>query len=78
VYQTLLVRLSAVPTPLLALDVQRGGMPGHPGANVGSPTICLLCIEVVYCEQEYYQEAEAALISRAQQVCYETHSPGES
>jgi len=24
--------LSAVPTPVFALDVQRGGMPGHPGA----------------------------------------------
>jgi hypothetical protein len=32
VNQTLLVRLSAVPTPLFALDVQRGGIPGHPGA----------------------------------------------
>jgi hypothetical protein len=32
VNQTLLVRLSDVPTPLLALDVQRGGIPGHPGA----------------------------------------------
>ena len=28
------VRLSAVPTPLLALEVQRGAMPGHPGALI--------------------------------------------
>jgi hypothetical protein len=27
--------LSAVPTPFLALEVQRGSMPGQPGANEG-------------------------------------------
>jgi hypothetical protein len=38
VNQTRLSRLAAVPTPLFALDVQRPGMPGQPGANVlGSP-----------------------------------------
>jgi len=35
VNHTRLLRLSAVPTPVLALEVQRGGMPGHPGANMG-------------------------------------------
>src|SRR5438067_13855740 len=30
---TRLEAVSAVPTPLLALDVQRGGMPGQPGAK---------------------------------------------
>ena len=30
--QTLLCWLRAVPAPLLALEVQRGGMPGPPGA----------------------------------------------
>src|SRR3954469_13275999 len=33
VNQARLSRLTAVPRPLLALDVQRAGMPGHPGAN---------------------------------------------
>jgi hypothetical protein len=32
VNHTRLERLNAVPTPVFALDVQRGGMPGHPGA----------------------------------------------
>jgi hypothetical protein len=32
VNQIRLVRLSAVPIPLLALDVQRAGMTGQPGA----------------------------------------------
>src|SRR5881396_3327734 len=32
VNQTRLCASTAVPTPLLALDVQRGGMPGCPGA----------------------------------------------
>src|SRR5476651_2578862 len=35
---------SAVPTPLLALDVQRGGMPGWPGAGfmngMARPPVC--------------------------------------
>jgi len=31
-----LLPLSAVPTPLLALDVQRGGMPGQPGARISA------------------------------------------
>jgi hypothetical protein len=34
VNQTRLSRLTAVPMPLFALDVQRAGMPGQPGANV--------------------------------------------
>ena len=34
VNQTRLVSDNAVPTPLLALDVQRGGIPGRPGASV--------------------------------------------
>ena len=34
VNQTAAVAPSAVPTPLLALDVQRAGMPGQPGAWV--------------------------------------------
>src|SRR5882672_5502132 len=33
VNHTRLCRLSAVPTPLLALEVQRGAIPGQPGAN---------------------------------------------
>jgi hypothetical protein len=33
VNHTLLFRLSAVPTPLLALEVQRGEIPGQPGAK---------------------------------------------
>jgi hypothetical protein len=32
VNHTLLCWFSAVPMPLFALDVQRGGMPGQPGA----------------------------------------------
>jgi hypothetical protein len=32
VNQTRLCRFSAVPIPLLALEVQRGGIPGPPGA----------------------------------------------
>jgi hypothetical protein len=32
VNQMRLAGFSAVPTPLLALDVHRGGMPGQPGA----------------------------------------------
>jgi hypothetical protein len=34
VNHTWLLRLKAVPTPVFALEVQRGGIPGHPGANV--------------------------------------------
>ena len=34
VNQTRLTAERAVPTPLLALEVQRGGMPGQPGASV--------------------------------------------
>ena len=33
VNQTRPLRPRAVPTPLLALEVQRGGMPGQPGAK---------------------------------------------
>src|SRR5581483_803146 len=33
VNQTRLFRLSAVPTPVFALDVHRGGIPGQPGAK---------------------------------------------
>src|SRR6476661_4048519 len=33
VNHTRLCRLSAVPTPLLALEVQRGEIPGQPGAK---------------------------------------------
>src|SRR4051812_26516411 len=32
VNQTRLIKLRAEPTPVLALDVQRGGIPGCPGA----------------------------------------------
>jgi hypothetical protein len=32
VNQTRLLLLKAVPTPVLALEVQRGSMPGDPGA----------------------------------------------
>jgi hypothetical protein len=32
VNQTRLALLNEVPTPLLALDVHRAGLPGHPGA----------------------------------------------
>src|SRR5207253_4089894 len=32
VNHTRLLAPRAVPTPVLALDVQRGGIPGHPGA----------------------------------------------
>ena len=32
VNQTWLCKFSAVPTPVFALEVQRGGIPGHPGA----------------------------------------------
>ncbi len=35
VNQTLLCWLRAVPAPVLALEVQRGGMPGQPGAKRG-------------------------------------------
>jgi hypothetical protein len=38
VNQTRLVWLRAVPTPVLALEVQRGAMPGQPGA-MGSVNI---------------------------------------
>ena len=34
VNQTRLTGDSAVPTPLFALEVQRGDMPGQPGASV--------------------------------------------
>jgi hypothetical protein len=34
VNQTWLSRLTAVPKPLFALDVQRAGIPGQPGANI--------------------------------------------
>src|SRR5581483_4682053 len=34
VNHTRLVRLSAVPMPVFALDVHRGGMPGQPGAEL--------------------------------------------
>src|SRR5512146_402798 len=40
VNQTRLWALVAVPTPLLALDVQRGGIPGQPGAAVSGPGRC--------------------------------------
>ena len=33
VNQTWLLSLRAVPTAVLALDVHRAGIPGHPGAN---------------------------------------------
>jgi len=33
VNQTLLLRLSDVPTPVFELDVQWGSIPGHPGAR---------------------------------------------
>src|ERR1700690_110672 len=33
VNHTRLCWFSAVPTPVFALDVQRGSIPGHPGAN---------------------------------------------
>jgi len=36
VNQTRLSRLTDVPMPLLALDVQRAGTPGQPGANVSA------------------------------------------
>src|SRR5207244_7517351 len=40
---TRLEAVSEVPTPLLALDVQRGGMPGQPGAKTsrGSATVAV-------------------------------------
>jgi hypothetical protein len=34
VNHTRLLRFSAVPMPVLALDVQRGGIPGQPGAKI--------------------------------------------
>jgi hypothetical protein len=34
VNQTRLSRLTAVPMPLFALDVQRAGIPGQPGAKI--------------------------------------------
>src|SRR4051812_22160096 len=36
VNHTRLSRLTAVPIPAFALDVQRAGRPGHPGANVSA------------------------------------------
>src|ERR1051326_5253084 len=39
VNQTLLCWLRAVPAPVLALEVQRGGMPGQPGAKRGESLI---------------------------------------
>src|SRR5580700_4126568 len=42
VNQTLLTRLSAVPTPTLALEVHLPGIPGHPGACVAASTMGLL------------------------------------
>jgi hypothetical protein len=36
VNHTRLSRLTAVPMPLFALDVQRAGSPGHPGANASA------------------------------------------
>src|SRR5579884_1228432 len=34
---------SAVPSPDFALDVQRGGMPGHPGANFSTSSAIVNC-----------------------------------
>src|SRR5919198_6090588 len=50
VNQTRLCRFSAVPTPDLALDVQRGSIPGHPGAKriSGSLTGTGLPMTVLY------------------------------
>src|SRR5579864_4320452 len=42
VNHTRLEGLSAVPTPFLALEVQRGGMPGHPGGVFGFGLFMLL------------------------------------
>src|SRR5215471_6926632 len=46
VNQTRLSALSAVPTPLLALEVHLGAMPGQPGAYDAFPSRCrvLSCI----------------------------------
>jgi len=44
VNHTRLAGLRDVPTPLFALDVQRAGLPGHPGAYIGSVIVLLrLC-----------------------------------
>jgi len=42
VNQTLLCWFKAVPVPVLALEVQRGGMPGQPGAKVGVESLVRL------------------------------------
>src|SRR6202043_3094880 len=42
VNQTLLCWLSAVPTPILALDVHRGGIPGQPGAYDAGKSVMTL------------------------------------
>jgi hypothetical protein len=42
VNQTLLLLLSAVPTPVLALDVHRAGIPGPPGAELLGVTMLFL------------------------------------
>jgi hypothetical protein len=45
VNQTWLLSLRAVPTAVLALDVHREGIPGHPGANrvdIWAKCLCLI------------------------------------
>jgi hypothetical protein len=41
----LLCWFRAVPAPVFALEVQRGGMPGHPGGSRGESLIRILSYE---------------------------------
>src|SRR6185312_367291 len=43
VNQTRLLALAAVPTPLLALDVHRGEIPGAPGGTIERPVMVVPC-----------------------------------
>ena len=47
VNQTRLAKLNAVPTPLLALEVQRGVIPGQPGADCVSVSVAVSVSAIV-------------------------------
>src|ERR1700739_1022766 len=52
VNHTLLCWLRAVPTPVLALEVQRGGMPGQPGAYL----VCVSLMDHGFLEPGGFQQ----------------------
>jgi hypothetical protein len=68
VNQTLLCRFSAVPAPVLALDVHRGGMPGHPGAYTVLESLMkfhFLCSKTVLQMTEHLQKRAGPAITSA-------------